>query len=218
MLELIVNTVGGAATRPACVVAPGDPHQGVTDDSTSHPARLFGASDGHGVPVPDRREEWTFSHHAAQAASLAARVFGSSNPATAFAALAPEQQAAVRLAETPAGPPLSTVTAATSSGAPVASAGGCWGMIRTVFQNNTFGQRLWTYNQQLNWCSNGGTLTSNSAKKYPSEKMAGWTYTEIGGPTPQLQRGGVGNGLVEVWAQGQFQLFAVGICVQTYYP
>jgi hypothetical protein len=169
-------------------------------------------------PFPAAAKSGPSAITAAQAASLAARVFGSSDPEMAFAALAPEQQAAVRLAETPAGPPLSTVTAATSSGALVATAGGCWGMIRTVFQNNTFGQRLWTYNQQLNWCSNGSTLTSYSAKKYPSEKMAGWTYTEIGGPTPQLQRGGVGNGLVEVWGQGQFQLCAIGICVQTYYP
>ncbi len=153
---------------------------------------------------------------AAQANAIVQRVFGATNPDAAYRALTSSEQRLFWLAETPSGSPTSVSSSAPMMG-PLA-AGGNWAITMYVFQDNAFGQRLWTYWQTLNWSSNGTTLTSYSARKGPAEKMAGWTYTEIGGPTPITVAGGLGQSSVEVWGQGEFQFCMVGICVQSYYP
>jgi hypothetical protein len=155
---------------------------------------------------------------ASAATAVVDRLANSSDPAAAYAALSPGEKELVRLATTASGPVQSEVTDPIATGGITAALGGCWGRVRSLYQTNVFGTRLWTFNQQLNWCSNGSTISSYTAQKWPSGVSAGWTYTEISGPAPQLRSGGTGRTSVEVWGQGQFQFCLVGACVQSLYP
>ncbi len=152
-----------------------------------------------------------------QAAQILDRVATSTNPSAAFEALTPQEKALFYEATTPSGPVHREMTKVASALQPL-TAGGQWYIVATVWQNNAFGQRLWTYNQELDWGSNGSYLTDWTATKWPSGMMAGWTYTQIGGDTPQRQSGGNGSSWVQVFGNGQFQFCLVGVCVNTVTP
>jgi len=100
-----------------------------------------------------------------------------------------------------------------ASGA-VTAASGCKGYTLGRNGYSAAGIKIWTYSWTINWCYNGSTITSVS--KYRTIWANGtWSFR---GDISDNQSGGVGKTSYSHYAQGDFCLFDVGVCVGHSYP
>jgi len=135
--------------------------------------------------------------------------------AGSFAALSSEDQALVQWALQQ-----EYVTSETSE-LPVKDAsieaGGCRAVIMTRSAYSPVGVKLWSYNQQMNWCYNGSTVTSRYWNRWGEVHAPFWSFQRHIGLS---QTGGVGYSSFYSWTQGAFRLCLttnVG-CVQQAVP
>ena len=73
---------------------------------------------------------------------------------------------------------------------------------------------IWTYSWTINWCYNGSTVTSVSKSRTVWVNST-WSFR---GEIYESQSGGVGSTSYSHYAQGDFCLFDVGVCVFHSYP
>jgi len=109
------------------------------------------------------------------------------------------------------------VQATTAPGtiSPLVSGCTAWRGFRYVGYNY-LGQALWAYNSQIQWCSNGSSITSKSHQRWAEVLQYFWSFT---GHIGESEGGGIGQTYYEYWTQGAFQLCFPGVgCVQYVYP
>lgn len=98
-----------------------------------------------------------------------------------------------------------------------AAGSGCW--TGTIWEKgyNLLGGTVWQYNQQINWCSNGHTITSRQpANDYGDNTGLGWNWDTS--YSKFTNSGGAGSSFWTHWNQGHFCLGAYFACVQNSYP
>lgn len=150
-------------------------------------------------------------------AVLVARLEGSADPYSTFAAMPPRDRALVIsylsvtsvVPSAPAQPQAGLVF--------TMAAGGCWTWTWQRDGKNALGVTLWSYFQEIDWCGNGSTITNTPQRLRWGETYAPfWSWKHIGNQT----WGGFGQASYRAWTQGEFKLCAtpdVG-CVQYSYP
>lgn len=96
------------------------------------------------------------------------------------------------------------------------TSGGCWTITWIVFQNNALGQRVWQYNHQTDWCSDGTKVTGTPAVvRFPSNLAPGWGYAPVG----DIQKfWGANHASYRSFSQGQFQFCVPLVGCTTYLP
>lgn len=152
-------------------------------------------------------------------ARLAKQVFGASDPQAAFNRLSDSQQAILTDFETVAYTTESESVepqATTALTADVATASSCWTWTWNRQGWNNVGQLLWQFNQQIDWCSNGSTITTVPFRKvWASGLYVGWSY--LGLINNQVS-GGLNYSYYRSFVQGDMALGIGGWWLQHKYP
>lgn len=158
---------------------------------------------------------------AREAQRLAGRLAASDDPYAAFEELTPKQQQAVldytevvtttndfSLAPSPTSPPDGEMTAAAIR---------CWTWTWNRQGWNLFGQVVWQFNQQIDWCGDGVKITSTPFRKvWASRLFLFWTYNGLVGNVTQ---GGKGFSTYRAFAQGSLSYCPPpGVCWQNDLP
>lgn len=92
----------------------------------------------------------------------------------------------------------------------------CNRLVTVVTGRNTYGQQLWRYIQQIDWCYNGSRITDLFRRRWGEVSMSFWEYH---GHIGNFESGGVGSWSYRAWTQGKFSLcFPVVGCFQHRYP
>ncbi len=102
-------------------------------------------------------------------------------------------------------------------GADGAPGSGCWTWTRGVTAQNVFGWSVWTYEQQLDWCSDGASLYQTFRKRMGDVHMVLWAFE---GHRDGTVSGGDGASYWRAYTQGAFEVCVVqGVgCVKWDYP
>jgi len=171
---------------------------------------LLSSPRGAGADGPD------YSPKAVQA--LLAQLQASPDPASAFVALPPRAQEAVKEA-------LQVVEVTTDSQREMATTAGgvaplgvsCWTWTISRYGKNALGQNLWGYKQRIDWCINGLYVTQVSAHYSWGEVY--FPFWQYNGVISWWESGGVGYRTFERWSQGKFALCIPSVgCGQYRYP
>jgi hypothetical protein len=153
------------------------------------------------------------------AATIVARLAANKDPDAAFLKLsAGDRQAVIEyltVAYVTGGSP---GPASADPGMMTTAAGGCWTWTWNRQGRNLFGQVIWQFNQRMNWCSNGSTLTSKTRTVWASNMWFFWSYSGLV-PGGDSQSGGVGYSYWRSFVQGEFKYCPPGVgCIQYNYP
>ncbi|WP_276298948.1 hypothetical protein [Halorussus lipolyticus] len=98
-----------------------------------------------------------------------------------------------------------------------AMASGCKSVTANWIGVNGSGEELYRYNQLVDWCYDGSTVSNTYRRRWGDTDSAFWQFV---GHKDNTERGGDGNSFYESWTQGHFRLCAGGNigCVQNTYP
>jgi len=159
----------------------------------------------------------------ADTASLVSALAAAPDPAIAFASLNPAQQGDVveylSGGSIGASTPVVAKAVGVQSGTLAATGGGCWQIDWYVFMNNYLGNRLWTYDQHMEWCSDGTYIRNTPlplvAYRNAKDVAPFWSYT----PLSWQPYGGNGQTYWRIYSNAEFKYcFPVGNCIQYRYP
>ena len=134
----------------------------------------------------------------------------------AWANLSEREQKAAKLFLSASGEETdSSAVTSNNGGGLSAQAAGCWYQTWWRYSKNFFGKKLWQYNQRLNWCSNGRTITSASRERWGETYWIGWRFK---GHIDSAIYGGSGYTSYRAVTQGHFEYGAGPWDIQHQYP
>ena len=96
-------------------------------------------------------------------------------------------------------------------------ASGCKSVTANWIGVNGSGEELYRYNQLVDWCYDGSTVSNTYRRRWGDTDSSFWKFV---GHQDSTERGGNGDSFYESWTQGHFRLCAgsnIG-CVQHTYP
>lgn len=137
---------------------------------------------------------------------------GDQQLADAWQSLSAREQKAAKLFLNPSGEETGSSDSSSDLGA---QAAGCWYQTWWRYAKNIFGKKLWQYNQRLNWCSNGSSITSASRERWGETFWIGWRFK---GHIDSAIYGGRGHTYYRAVTQGHFEYGAGPWDIQHQYP
>lgn len=104
-----------------------------------------------------------------------------------------------------------------AEGMALVAASGCKSRTDGVDMYDAYGIRLFRYQQKVDWCYNGTTITSVSHVHTPTVYMFTWRYNGIlaGG---HVHSGGVGQASYRAYSQASFCQIVGTVCTWYVYP